>query len=34
MGVLSKIITTGVKQAVEELLGPATEKIGSIGVYE
>ena len=26
--------STGVKQAVEELLGPATEKIGSIGVYE
>ena len=25
---------TGVKQAVEELLGPATNKIGSIGVYE
>ena len=23
-----------IKQAVEELLGPATNKIGSIGVYE
>ena len=26
--------STGVKQAEEELLGPATDKIGSIGVYE
>ena len=26
--------STGVKQAVEELIGPATKKIGSIGVYE